>query len=308
MKTLAYVSRKGGMGKTTCAYNIALGLPFVIQSDDKPGTKRSRILIVDLDRQKDMTFRFDKDYIEDSPIAETKKKSLYDFLTCPATEKELLSCVHFFRTGAVVYGSGRTAEIRELFKDNPRILEQRLAVIASYFDVCILDLPPAQDEIAFGALVAADFAFPCSNLSTQGTLGVRDAMVDLLAVKKLTGRSVYVPFVLAYSTVSKIKVLGKRFEEEIRRYTGRPMFIVRFDDDFVDSCVDQGKMIYSFPLKTVTRHFAELCVVITLYLLRLPLRRPAYAPFGSFYEPYEKDLKKQLQEREANSLKKGEQK
>lgn len=283
MKTFTCISRKGGVGKTTLAFNIAMGLPYVLANADITGMRDSpRVLAVDLDPQRDLT----KNFIgEDVVNAGEIKSNLYDFLTCDMSESALMSCVHNTRLCDVIPGCTLKGDVLALLTENPLLLRERLSIISDRYDACIIDLPPARDAVSFGALLASDYAIPCTDINPRGADGVKDTMIDINGVSNEFGINVRVPFIAVKADPAELYSdadllwLKKRLS-----YTGSAVLLLQFDSRLLRDTVIYNQLVYYFPRKKLTRVLAQICVHLVVNYLGDNLRDPGYPPFTSFYD------------------------
>ena len=80
MKVTSVVSNKGGVGKSTSAYNIASAVSYVVAPAE--GQSEARVLFIDLDESCDGTRMFAPEYDGSQEMcSELGVKSLYDFFT-----------------------------------------------------------------------------------------------------------------------------------------------------------------------------------------------------------------------------------
>lgn len=170
MKTIAIISRKGGVGKTSTAHALGAGLM-------KRGKK---VLFIDLDSQANLSYTlkaqpkgtatnammFLKEYC--TAIEAIWKQPQGDII--PATEQ--LSGADIFLTD-----TGKEYKLKE-----------GLELIKDDYDYCIIDTPAALGILTINALTAADFALipvQAEIYSLQGIGKVKDAIES---VKKYCNR------------------------------------------------------------------------------------------------------------------------
>lgn len=295
MKTFVCISRKGGVGKTTVAFNIAMGIPYVLSSADVTGKSRPRVLVIDLDPQRDLT----KSFLGDEVVnAGEIDRNVYDFLTCDNDAATLMACVHRMRLCDVIPGSTLKNDVLNLLASKPLLLRERLAVIGKMYDACIIDLPPARDAVSIGALLASDYAIPCTDMEPRGADGVMDTMTDIKGIKKEFNIDVMVPFIAVKSEPAElysdadVEWLKKR----LAKYTTASPWLIQYDSKLIRDSMISNQLIYYFARKKLTRIFAHICVTLVVYYLGGDLRDPGYAPFTYYYDvtktAYEKAKRK----------------
>lgn len=143
---LAVASDKGGVGKTTTAINLAVGL-----------AKTKRVLLLDADHQSNTTICL---------LTESPEISLYDCLldeTVPIPRVAIRENLDLVPASEKMFGIGFTlisraveASIKGQPIADPRgILARLLAPVVDDYDYIIIDCPPSDNIMALNALFAA---------------------------------------------------------------------------------------------------------------------------------------------------------
>jgi chromosome partitioning protein len=140
METLAFVSFKGGTGKSTISVNVAAGLA---------NPKQRRVLLVDLDSQGGATTYLGH---QDAP-APTIAEVLQDKATLAEAIRPVGQAPGLFLLPSNLDLTGATQDL----KAHDR-LASVLQAAAADFDLVVLDTPPAWGIITVNALVAANKA------------------------------------------------------------------------------------------------------------------------------------------------------
>lgn len=168
MFTFAIANQKGGVGKTTTAYNLAAGLG-----------KEYSVLLIDLDGQGNLTRM--------AGFIPGRQPSSYSLLSKENTiENTIKSCEYF---DFIPASSSLTTADQSIEKGIGRNMRLKEA-LASYarnpdnipYDFCIIDTPPALGVVTNNALIAADFVIipaEANELSTEGIISVVDSVEDI---------------------------------------------------------------------------------------------------------------------------------
>jgi chromosome partitioning protein len=138
---LAIANQKGGVGKTTTALNLAVGLSMMDR----------RVLLVDIDPQGNCTTGLGVELAPDQP-------TVAEVLTGEATAAEV-RC----RPGSAALdllpanGDLTAAEVALMQRDDRAgALKDALASQRGYYDDIVIDCPPALNVLTLNALTAAD--------------------------------------------------------------------------------------------------------------------------------------------------------
>jgi chromosome partitioning protein len=140
MRTLAFANQKGGVGKTTTAYHVAVAL----------AEQGQRVLAVDLDPQAHLTLMSGIDISE-------LQVSVYDVLV---NDRPVTDVIQAGRFGYDILPSDQVlaraeAQLPGMYSKERR-LRKALAAVAPRYDFCLLDCPPSIGVLTQNALVAAD--------------------------------------------------------------------------------------------------------------------------------------------------------
>lgn len=163
-ETLAVINRKGGVGKTTCAVNIAVCLAAAGQ----------RVLLVDMDPQGNAT----------TTLGVRKDRGLgtsYHLLTGSKTLASVVMAIyppsfHFIMADSDLVG----AEIELVNQtERERTLQRAMASQDGAYDFIFLDCPPSLGLLTLNALVACDGVIvpvQCEFFSIEGFVQTRDTI------------------------------------------------------------------------------------------------------------------------------------
>ncbi|MBF0419641.1 MAG: ParA family protein [Magnetococcales bacterium] len=163
-KSVAVINRKGGVGKTTCAVNIAVCLAAAGQN----------VLLLDMDPQGNAT----------THMGIRKEKGMgtvYHLLTGQKNVSQVLRTIyspalHFIMADSHLVG----AEIELVdYKEREKKLSRALEAHAADFDYILIDCPPSLGLLTLNALVAADgviIPLQCEFFSMEGFMQTRDTI------------------------------------------------------------------------------------------------------------------------------------
>lgn len=138
MQTITIFNQKGGVSKTTTAATLCCGL----------SSKGYRVLAIDLDGQANLTTISDAE-------AGNGQATIYNVLMREAKASEAIT------HGAdydIIPGTERMASIGTLLTSTGKEyrLKEALGEVASMYDYCVVDCPPALDILTIAALTASD--------------------------------------------------------------------------------------------------------------------------------------------------------
>lgn len=146
-KVIAIANQKGGVGKTTTAINLGIGLV----------NKGNRVLLVDLDPQGNATqgLGFDADTLEITISTMIRKMISKDYIFTKnygiLSHEEGIDLMP-----ANIELSILETELISIFFGREKMLKNYLNIIREDYDYIIIDCMPSLNLIAINALVAAD--------------------------------------------------------------------------------------------------------------------------------------------------------
>lgn len=211
MKTIAIISRKGGVGKTSTAHALGAGLM-------KRGKK---VLFIDLDSQANLSYAVG---------AAHGGANALDLLTgaCIALE-----AIQHTKQGDIIHGCEQLAGADILLTDTGKEyrLKEALTPIKSKYDYAIIDTPAALGTLTVNALTAADVAIipvQAEVFSLQGMGKVKDTIES---VKKYCNKDLDLKGIL------------------VTRYKGRTVLSQDMKDNLGEAAKELQTKVFSMPIR-----------------------------------------------------------
>lgn len=229
-RVIAISNHKGGVGKTTSALNVGVGLSLL----------KKKVLLIDLDPQSNLT---------ESLGIEEPEHSIYDALTgeIPLTAMKISDTLYIVPSTIDLTG----AEI-ELSSEIGReaILRKLLNKVKADYDFIFIDCPPSLGLLTINALTAADeiyiplqaeyLAFKGLSRLINVVEKVRDALNEKL---KITG--------VIITRFSKRKILNQNIADVTGEYFKDRLFKTRIRENIsLAEAPSQGKHIFDYDPKS----------------------------------------------------------
>ncbi len=138
LQSVSFLSKKGGVGKTTLAFNCACSLSLSGQ----------RVLLLDMDAQANLTHHLDAE----------KAKGLFEVLLKRSPIEESIQATRYERID-LLHGHPDLEDMPLLdprLLREPNRLRQLLAIVKEQYDYILIDCPPAINWLTRMALFASD--------------------------------------------------------------------------------------------------------------------------------------------------------
>lgn len=172
MRTISFSNQKGGVGKTTTALNVAVGL----------ANAGKRVLAVDLDPQSNLSFSLDA-------VPDPSEVSLMDVFAGDSPLKDAVTSIRVGLDLVSIGLEGTVADMKFTQMGREYILRDVLATVADTYDYCIIDTAPTLNVLTMNALTAADDVIIPVNLDSYGLQGVSQLNGFIRNVRKYTNQA-----------------------------------------------------------------------------------------------------------------------
>jgi chromosome partitioning protein len=216
MKIISIANRKGGVGKTTTAINIATALSAI----DK------RVLVIDFDPQGNATTSLG--------IGKTKNKySSYDVLIGRVAANDAIIHTSMERFDVIPSSPDLAAAEVELVGQRKRefFLKNALSKLVGNYDYVLIDCPPSLNLITINALVCSRSVIVPLQCEFLALEGLADLMKNINAIKRNFNPELCLQGVVL-TMYSRQNNLSKMIESDVRKYFGDKVY-----DTVIPRCV-----------------------------------------------------------------------
>ncbi len=222
-KTIAIVNQKGGVGKTTTAFNLGACL----------AEQGKKILLVDLDQQGNLTYCMGHDVPDeaDKTIAELMQLAIadeeydsHDYIfhnpICiqdnEKENKDTKAYVMDYICCNVLMSAVEVSLVNAMSRE--QILKDILREVKEEYDYILLDCGPSLGMITINALVASDSVLIPLQAEKFAALGLELLLKNILRVKRRLNPSLDIEGILFVSVPEKYKESKQTVDEVTRKF------------------------------------------------------------------------------------------
>jgi len=236
MKIIAVTNRKGGVGKTTTAINLATAIAAI----------GKKVALFDLDPQGNATTSLG---IEKKSIEYSSYDILINGSDIKSALKETLVPAFFIIPAKADLAA---AEIELIGKEKREwILKKALEPLTDEFDYVLIDCPPSLNLLTVNALVAADSVIVPLQCEFLALEGLTDLVKNIERVKKSFNQNLKIQGIVL-TMFDRRNNLSFMVENDVRKYFGDLVYQTVIPRSVrVSEAPSHGKPIMLYDFKSV---------------------------------------------------------
>lgn len=244
-KIIVFANQKGGVGKTTCAVNVAAGIAAL----------GKRVLIVDIDPQGNATSGFG---INKRNVL----RSSYDVLCAGATAAEATIrnvCKNLDAIPSSLNLAGAEIELAAQEGREAR-LKKALSLVREQYDYIFIDCPPSLGVLTINALCACDSVLIPIQCEYYALEGLSQLMNSVRTIKRLYNPTIGIEGVVLTMYDGRLN-LTSEVANEIKKYFPNKVYKTAIPRNVrLSEAPSFGKpVIYYDPASRGAKAYMELC-------------------------------------------------
>ena len=240
-KIISVINQKGGVGKTTISFNIAIGLV----------NRGYRVLVIDNDPQGNLTSAF----LADPTIMKADVIDFYSEDRKDKLEPEKIRD-NLYLIGANIHLSKITDKDLDVIFG----LKEGLSVIEHKYDFVIIDCLPSFGYLSMAALNAANYVLIPIKPAPFALAGLKDLIENMQKIKRRFNNKLSILGILLNLVEGRSTIIGEEIESILRRDYKELVFNARISRSTIieESPVKSLSAIEYSPRSKQASQFKEL--------------------------------------------------
>jgi len=225
MRKVAIINQKGGVGKTTTAINIAMGL----------AKHNRRVLMIDMDPQANLT----------TSLFLSNDKSIYELLVGSAHPSDVIINVDHFIDAIIATKELAKAELIMAGMASRETILKRVMEPVFNYDYVIIDCPPSNSLLNYNALLYASEAFVPVSTDYLGLVGLRRIMEIIDEINSLFNHKMKITTVIPTMFDGRNRICNDSLDEIKKGFNGQVVSPVRVNSKLKEA-PKWGSCIYDY--------------------------------------------------------------